>query len=594
MEYGAVQSPQTRAGTPSQNSVFRALQRVAVLRQLPITTPQQPMSLANDIGAGCRGHAVQERMHIRRLHFRGFKRFHDLTVEIPGEPRLVVMAGPNGSGKSSLIDAVRLWHGGHGSGEGWFVQDDYHRKAGEEVIQVQQMVEVDFVVDANPESTRKLIYARSAYRHEPDFSTSSIQRSGDLLDAPRSQRMIETESKVSDNYQRLISATLDDLFVGGHDAETVAELRERHIGRVRDSVRELFPYLELQGPGDPLSGGTFFFRKGDQPEFHYKNLSGGEKAGFDLILDLVMKRVAYDDTIFFIDEPELHLNTRVQAALLEVLLNLTPAEGQLWVATHSIGMMRKAAELDRAQPGSVVFLDFEDHDFNVPVTLVPVQPDRAFWTRALETALGDLALLVAPDRVVLCEGRPVGAMNTAKAEFDARCYRQIFAAEFPRTDFVSVGNAAEVSTDRVELGRTIQTIVTGTELVRVVDRDLRSDQEIQDLLATGTRVLGRRHLESYLLDGEVIDALCERAGHADLSSEARQAFADAVGASVHRGNAPDDVKSAAGEFCVRVRQLLALTFAGSTAEAFLADTMAGLIKPDMAVYVQLRHDVLGV
>lgn len=54
-------------------------------------------------------------MHITRLHARGFKRFHELTIETPGTPRLVVLAGPNGMEKSSLIDAVRLWHGGHGS-----------------------------------------------------------------------------------------------------------------------------------------------------------------------------------------------------------------------------------------------------------------------------------------------------------------------------------------------------------------------------------------------------------------------------------------------------------------------------------------------
>lgn len=504
------------------------------------------------------------------------------------------MAGPNGSGKSSLIDAIRLWHGGHGSGEGWFIDDAYHRKAGEEAIQATQMVEVEFVEEIHPAVARKLIYARSAYRHEPDFSTSAIQRSGDLLDAPRSRRMIDTEAKVSDNYQRLVSATLDDLFVGAHDAETVAQLREKHVGRVRDAVLRLFPHLELQGPGDPLSGGTFFFRKGNQPEFHYKNLSGGEKAGFDLILDLVMKRVAYDNTIFFVDEPELHLNTRVQAALLEVLLELTPEGGQLWVATHSIGMMRKAQELASTEPTSVAFLDFEGHDFNGAVTLTPIQPDREFWARALETALGDLAALVAPDRVVLCEGRPAGGTNTAKAEFDARCYRRIFAVEFARTDFVSVGNAADVATDRVELGRTIQTIVSGTEVVKVVDRDLRSEQEIQDLITTGTRVLTRRHLESYLLDPEVVDALCEQAGRAELRDQAREALAAALSASVARGNAHDDIKSAAGEFYVQVRQMLGLVGAGSTTEAFLADTMAGLIKPGMAVYEQLRVDVLGL
>jgi predicted ATPase len=530
-------------------------------------------------------------MHIKRLHVRSFKRFHDLTIEIPGTPRLVVMAGPNGMGKSSLIDAVRYWHGGNGLNEGWGGDETYYRKAAEAVLPPHQLVELEFAEQITGEIGKKLVYARSAYRHEPEFLVTSISRRGDLLDAPRSRRMIDPESKVSDNYQRLVSSALDDLFVGAADDVTVRDVREKHIGQVREAMQKLFPDLELQGPGDPLGGGTFYFKKAGKSEFHYKNLSGGEKAGFDLILDLVIKSAIFDNTVFIIDEPELHLNSRLQGALLELLLELTPAQGQLWVATHSIGMMRKAQELASVNPEGVVFLDFENHDFDQPVNISPVHPNREFWNRVLDVALGDLAALVAPDRVVLCEGRPAGAGNAAKAEFDARCYRKIFADEFPRTDFVSVGNALEVSADRVELGRTIQTLISGTEVIRVVDRDQRSMQEVQDLETSGVRVLSRRHLESYLLDDEIVTLLCESSGQPELTNLAIAARNDAVAASVDRGNAVDDLKSAAGDFYVAVRQLLALVGHGNTTESFLADTMAPLVRPSTAVYSQLRADI---
>ena len=45
------------------------------------------------------------------------------------------------------------------------------------------MVELEFVDKVEAAKARKLVYARSAYRHEPDFWTSSIQRIGELLDA---------------------------------------------------------------------------------------------------------------------------------------------------------------------------------------------------------------------------------------------------------------------------------------------------------------------------------------------------------------------------------------------------------------------------
>jgi predicted ATPase len=532
-------------------------------------------------------------MHISRVRARGFKRFHDLTIEIPNAPRLVVMCGPNGLGKSSVFDALRLWHGGHRSDEGWREDASYHRKTGEPAIQVNQMVEVDFVEGQMSGDPRKLIYVRTAYRHEPDFQTNAIQRAGEVLAAPRAYRMIDSETKVSDNYQRLVAATFDDVFSGRRDAMSVGELRDSHIGLARDAMLRLFPELELQGPGDPIGGGTFYFRKSGRAAFHYKNLSGGEKAAFDLVLDLVIKTTAYDDTVFCLDEPELHLNTRLQGPLLQLLLDLTPATGQLWIATHSIGMMRKAQDLFEQNPSDVAFLDVEGQDFDQAVTLTPVPPSREFWNRVLKVALDDLADLVAPDRVVLCEGRPLDAANVAKAEFDARCYRRIFASDFPRTDFVSVGNALDVLQDRVELGRAIQTLVSGTVVVRVVDRDLRSEQELQDLQKTGTRVLTRRQLESYLLDRDVIQALCESVGHPEKCPDVLAALDKAVSKSVGRGNDHDDMKSAAGEFYVAARQMLALTSAGSTTEAFLADTLAPLLKPGMPAYSQLRSDLFG-
>lgn len=534
-------------------------------------------------------------MHISRVHLRSFKRFHDLTLEIPDQPRLVVLCGPNGAGKSSLIDAFRLWHGGHGSGEGWFFQPEYHQKAGETPIQAQQAVEVEFSEGALPsgQDAKKIIYARSAYRHQADFQSSAIQRTNSLLDAPKSQRMIDPEAKVADNYQRLVAATFDDVFSGAADDMNVADLRDARIGTVRDAMLRLFPDLELQGPGDPMGGGTFYFRKGSETHFHYKNLSGGEKAAFDLILDLILKSGAYDDTVYCIDEPELHLNTRVQAGLLDLLLDLTPPRGQLWVATHSIGMMRRADQLYRQDPEAVAFIDFEGHNFDEPITLTPVRPTRDLWDRVLRVALDDLADLVAPDMVVLCEGRPASALSVAKAEFDARCYRKIFAQEFPRADFVSVGNVADVADDRVELGRTIQALVSGTKVIRVVDRDLRSGQEVADLLASGVRVLGRRHLEAYLLDEEVLTALAVEVGQPDRAGRLVELFHEAIQSSITRGNDIDDYKSAAGEFYTKARQLLALTGGGSTAEAFLADTLSPLVRPGMAVYQELRSDVFG-
>jgi hypothetical protein len=69
-------------------------------------------------------------------------------------------------------------------------------------------------------------------------------------------------------------------------------------------------------------------------------------------------------------------------------------------------MMRRAFELAESSPDEVVFLDFDGHDFDEPVTPAPTTPSRVLWLKAHEIALEDLASLLAPEVVYLCEGDP--------------------------------------------------------------------------------------------------------------------------------------------------------------------------------------------
>lgn len=45
-------------------------------------------------------------MKIKLIKLKRFRRFKDLTIELPEAARLVVMIGPNGSGKSSVFDGL--------------------------------------------------------------------------------------------------------------------------------------------------------------------------------------------------------------------------------------------------------------------------------------------------------------------------------------------------------------------------------------------------------------------------------------------------------------------------------------------------------
>ncbi|MEV4270251.1 AAA family ATPase [Micromonospora aurantiaca (nom. illeg.)] len=539
-------------------------------------------------------------MRLSRIHLRNFKRFTDTTIcDIPDTARLIVLAGPNGSGKSSIFDGLKTWHRANGASYmNW--DESYGSKAGAPSISWTEHVQVDFHegLPDGPEERKRLVYVRTAFRNEADFQVNSFTRMESPLESTRVQRMIDNDAAVSENYQRLIMATIDGVYDRAlPDSMTKGELRDRVIGKVRVAMSKVFPDLMLTGVGGvggaQAGVGTFFFSKGVSDGFLYKNLSAGEKAAFDLILDMVVKSETFDNTVWCIDEPETHLNTRIQATLLAAMVELLPEKSQLVIASHSIGFMRKARELSRAEPGSVVFIDLQGVDFDQPVVLIPVEPTRDFWSRTLDVALGDLASLVAPERIVLCEGRPLRKQNDRKAEFDASCYRRIFAREFPDTDFISVGNSHSAGSDHLDAGRAIQTVAAGTKITRVIDRDLRSDQEVEDLRTVGVRVLSRRHIESFLFDDEIIALLCERVGLADRVSDALRMKQDEIAASVARGNDSDDIKSAAGAIGVGLRRLLSLTSAGSDVTAFARDTLAPLIAPDTATYLQLKRDIFG-
>jgi hypothetical protein len=127
----------------------------------------------------------------------------------------------------------------------------------------------------------------------------------------------------------------------------------------------------------------------------------------------------------------------------------------------------------------------------------------------------------------------------------------------------------------------------------VIDRDHRSEFEVAELAASGVRVLSRRHLEAFLLDDEVLGALCIAVQQPQKTDEVLEIRMTALAESVARGNDGDDLKSAAGTIFTRVRTTLALQQPGNSTEAFLADTLAPLIKPGLGYSRNLSATFFG-
>lgn len=531
-------------------------------------------------------------MRLLNIRITEFRRFSDLTIRnIPVSAKLVVLAGPNGSGKSSFFDALLLKYR-MDNGYGWNDDAKYYDRSNQKVG--DRGARISLTTDSGNQFGRGNLYIRSAYRSDHEFTVNSLSRQGAILDKLNLMRLIEPDATVGINYQRLASQAMEDVFVNEASGTTMGDYREKLIGEIRSPLKRLFPDLTFVGVGNPLADGTFQFDKGASKGFDYKNLSGGEKASFDMILDFVVKRHSYSDAIYCIDEPEIHMNTRLQGALLGELVGLLPGNSQLWIASHSIGMMRKAREMYDADPTSVAFIDFSGHDFDKAIALSPSKPTRAFWEGVMNVALDDLTALVAPKQVVICEGNPKGMVLGKNTEHDARIYETIFGDEMPDTTFISAGNSKEVQNDFIGLATVLPKLASGMKIIRLIDLDDHTLADVVDFKNKGIHVLSLRHLEAYLYDDEVLTALCNSVGQPEKVADLIDAKVNAVANVVSQGHPADDIKKAAGMIYIAAKHKLSLTQVGNDAPAFARNTLSKLIKPGMSIYDKLRMDVFGI
>jgi len=526
-------------------------------------------------------------MRINSVSLKNFKRFTDLVVrDIPSTARLVVVVGPNGCGKSSLFDAFIHWYRSR-AGYGINGDEHYFRKDLQLPFGWNDIVALSLHGDAS--AKRGSLYVRSAYRNDPDFSISGVQRPAAPTENMRLGRLIDNDQAVAENYQRLVYETTAAIYDPANNSKTVLALREELIGQVRVSMKRVFDDLVLNNISDPLGPGAFFFEKGTAKSFHYKNLSGGEKAAFDLLLDMHVKKKYFTDTIYCIDEIETHLHTRVQGTLLRELVNILPGESQLWVTTHSLGVLRAAQEMEACVPGSTSIIDFDGVDPDVATELTPVTIGRVVWDKLLSITLDDLSAQIAPRIVVVCEGSTIG---NRRKDFDAEIYNRIFGPRIPDILFVSGGSSLQVADTGISVREILSRVLPNTKIIPLADRDDKSSTEVADWESCGGIILSERNLESYLFDDDVIVALLESLGKKTLLADCLKIKADALQNSISRCNAADDLKSAAGEIYVNLKKLLSLHRSGNNTDAFMRDTLAPLIMPGMAVYRRLKASTI--
>lgn len=488
-------------------------------------------------------------MKIGKIRIKdGYKRFHDLTIDLGDNPkRIIALVGPNGCGKSSVFDAM-LYHANahHPLGNTRGKDHNYHSMTGATTIDHKV---VEMVIDGSTfrelfdrrrsEGSHTSIFSfRSPYRYNADLKVKAVKATAEIrLNSFGASSCADIDQKMEENYRRLNAYYNKTM----HDENLrPSEAKERIIGELNKSISNCLD-MTIDDLGNIESGrGTLYFRKDDQPtSFEFNVLSSGEKEVVDIILDLFLRKEAYTDTIFLIDEPELHINTSIQRNLLVEIDRLIGDNCQIWISTHSIGFLR-ALQTELRESCSVVEFEKDGNYASATRTLTPMKPNFQAWQKLFSVPLDDLASLVCPKRIIYCEGRDAPGANGRERGLDAQFFNAVFSSKYPDTQFVSSGGNTELD-QRSAIAVSILSKALQDLVVFVLkDRDagsgsymdLTKRDEYLDLNEANHRMLIRLEIENYAFDKEVVRAYCVANGVAFDEATYDQHITDIVNEDV--------------------------------------------------------------
>lgn len=466
-------------------------------------------------------------MRIKKLQLKnGYKRFFELTIDLGDEPkRIVALVGPNGCGKSSVLDGLLFLNNAHNRiGDKSQKNHEYH-SMNQMPNYNYQNIEIEFTEGRYQEvrekraeiGTENTIFSfRSPYRYNSNLKVTQSKATKEIrLNSYGASSASDLDDKMEENYRRLYIKFNKYL----HEADCKpSEAKAKIIGDLNASISKCLD-LEICSIGNiEASEGTLYFQKKDHPtRFEFNVLSSGEKEVVDILLDLYLRRNEYCETVFLLDEPELHINTSIQKKLLIEIDRLVGDDCQIWITTHSIGFLRTLQE-ELKENCQVIHFKSEYELASKPYTLTPMRGSKASWKNIFSIALDDLANLVCPRRIVYCEGRDSPGRNGAERGLDANVFNNVFSDNYHDTLFVSSGGNTELD-QRSDIAIAILSkVFSDLDIFVLKDRDMASGKDTtendrQIYLQNNPenhRVLRRWEIENYLYDKEVLINYCSK------------------------------------------------------------------------------------
>ncbi len=326
-------------------------------------------------------------MRIKKIELKNFKRFTDLIISnIPDTSKLVLIIGSNGSGKSSLFDAFDWLSKGVHKGIPYGNEDgtNYYRKNGNseptaliELSDGNAIEKVGATITKGNELVKKF-FGRSSIRIVPRIlNNGNLSFVSTDMDSPLTY--IENDTRFINDvflYIQQINQALREPVFSGQQADTLKIFRD-FIEPLNSSLIRIFGGDEITTiqiaefqDATPATPAKLIFKKGES-KINYDLLSHGEKQVIILLINFIVREKYYENSIIFIDEMDSHLNTALQARLLEEIVSRwIPANAQLWTASHALGFIDYAKNSETAS-----IIDFDLLNFDTKKELQPLPKD---------------------------------------------------------------------------------------------------------------------------------------------------------------------------------------------------------------------------
>lgn len=412
-------------------------------------------------------------MKIRKIELKNFKRFTDLTIDqVPENAKLVLLIGANGSGKSCIFDFFNFIRNYAEQGLQYIEvstgdsQENYYLKNTELPLHTKLEAFEGYFFEHSPNQKKtdaefaKQFIGRSSVRIVPRLSNKA-DRMAISTDKDRPNTFIDHDNRFLNDVFTYISEVSEALLAPvfeGVQADTLT-MFSNFIRPLNHALLAIFgkqegmtlQLAEYKQP-TPFQTMQLIFKKG-QSKINYDLLSHGEKQVIILLLNFMVRRKHYENSLIFIDEMDCHLNTALQKRLIEnIVEQWIPDSSQLWTASHALGFIEYANESEQAS-----IVDFDNLNFDVPQVLYP-SPKQQIEVFEIAVSKEMIGRIMTGKKVVFAENK------------NAKFYNDL---SLPNTVFFGAMDKKQVF-DKAQI----------FHFEGLIDRDYLTDEEIKELKQT--------------------------------------------------------------------------------------------------------------